>query len=118
MTSFWNGTVPSGPLAASSWWVKLNCRSESGTPRSDWKLNALTLAPMSIRPRPMVWARSAKIGPAEVSVRTGNPDADVPQTAPLDAALIGMFDALVPIASDTKLIRFAWPNEVPSKVRQ
>ena len=67
---------------------------------SDWNLNELTLAPTASgradRPAPLGEDR-----PADSRCAHGNPDAEVPQTAPLDAALIGILEALAPIASET-----------------
>ena len=45
----------------------------------------VTLAPTKKRPRPSVWVRSAKIGPAEIDVRTGTPPT-TENVAPLEVA--------------------------------
>jgi len=57
-----------------------------------------TFAPKKMRPRPNVPARSAKIGPAEVELRTGIQPTKV-NVAPLLVALIGVRATLLPIAS-------------------
>ena len=68
------------------------------TPRSVLNLNPLRFAPARILPLPSVCGRSAKIGPADVDVRTGTPPTNLKVSAPL-VDPIGMFDTLLLSAS-------------------
>src|SRR2546430_10238122 len=52
-----------------------------------------TFAPTNTRPRPRVWARSAKTGPAETDVRTGTPPSKRKVEPPL-VALTGRLATL------------------------
>jgi hypothetical protein len=61
------------PGGSVSWCVKLKSSELSGMPRSVLNRMLLTFAPISIRRRPSVCARSAKIGPLDTFVRTGAP---------------------------------------------
>jgi hypothetical protein len=77
-------------------WVKVNPRFLRSTPRSDVKLAPVRVMPARIRPRPIVCARSPKMGPAEVEVRTGTPPSKRKVEPPL-VALIGRLATLLPI---------------------
>src|SRR5437588_5207030 len=69
----------------------------SRTPRSEVKCMRFTFAPTNTRPRPRVWARSAKTGPGETDVRTGTPPSKRKVEPPL-VALTGRLATLPLIA--------------------
>ena len=100
-TSFSKLGFPS-PAGGTSSCVKLNCSWSTRTPRNRSKCICETLAPMKNRPLPSVWARSPKIGPAEVDVFTGSPPTNWNVT-PLDADVIGVLPTLAPIELAMKL---------------
>src|SRR6478672_3300942 len=52
-------------------------------PRSDERCELVRPTPTTVRPRPSVCPRSAKIGPADVDVRTGTPASKRNVTPPL-----------------------------------
>ena len=85
------------PAGGVSSWVKLNSMSSTRMPRNRWKRIWVMLAPTKKRPRPRVWARSPKIGPAEVEVFTGKPPTNWNVT-PLDAEVSGVLPTLAPMA--------------------
>ena len=71
--------------------------SFSDTPRSRRYVTCVTPNPMNHRPRPNVWERCPKIGPALVEVCTGTPPRNS-NVVPPDDELTGVFDTLDPIA--------------------
>src|SRR5205823_12133582 len=86
----------------------------------------VTFAATKKRPRPSVWARSPKIGPADVDVFTGNPptnwnvtplDDDVmgvlPMLAPM--ALLMKFRMLAPLAVSAGMKWLPWPVRAPAR---
>ena len=74
------------------------------TPRSVANRKPVRLIPASTRPRPSVCARSAKIGPADVDVRTGTPASNRNDSPPL-VEPIGIPAMLMPSASVMKEMR-------------
>ena len=93
MTSFSNAGTPylvqspakiaSQPAKSTSSCVKVSSMSFMLTPRSVANPNEVRLMPTSARPRPRVCERSAKMGPAEVEVRTGTPPTNWNDSLPL-----------------------------------
>jgi hypothetical protein len=77
-------------------WVKVKRRFSRSSPRSALKFTPVRLSATSTRPRPRVWARSPKIGPAEAEVRTGTPPSKLKVVPPL-VALTGTLETLLPI---------------------
>src|SRR5512133_629354 len=63
----------SQPAKSTFWCVKNSSMLLRSTPRSDDKCELVRPTPTTVRPFPNVCPRSAKIGPAEVDVRTGTP---------------------------------------------
>ena len=116
------------PAGGTSSCVKLNCSWSTRMPRRRSKCICDTFAPKKNRPRPSVWARSPKIGPADVEVFTGRPPTNWNVT-PLDAEVIGVFATLAPIELPMKLRMLAplavsagmkcspWPMRAPWRHR-
>ena len=61
-----------------------------------------------IRPEPRVWARSAKIGPGEIEVRTGVAPSKLKVSPPLEA-LTGRLATLLPMALLRNEMMVAFP---------
>src|SRR6185312_15858325 len=89
--------------------VKISSMSFIGTPRSVEKWNELRFTPTSARPWPSVWARSAKIGPADVDVFTGTPPSNRKVTPPDDAP-IGKLPTLVDSAPPMNPIKLPFAD--------
>ena len=76
--------------------VNTSRRSLSGTPRT-WLYEVCErFTPIAARPRPSVWARSAKIGPGDTVVATGTPFSKR-KVVPPPADVSGTFDAAPPM---------------------
>src|SRR6478609_9599464 len=91
-------TAASQPGKLTFWCVNVSWMSCMFTPRSVAKLKLVRLMPTSTRPLPRVAARSAKMAPADVDVRSGTPPSKRNVSLPL-VEPIGMALMLWPSAS-------------------
>src|SRR5712671_799612 len=97
----------SHPGKLTFWCVNVRPILCMSTPRSVANREPVRLMPASTRPPPSVCARSAKIGPADVDVRTGTPPSKRKVSPPLVDPL-GMLATLAPSASVMKAISEAF----------
>src|ERR1043165_8739546 len=74
-------------------------------PRSDDRCDDVRPTPTTVRPRPRVCPRSAKIGPQDVVVRTGTPPSNRNVSLPL-VDPVGALATLPPIAIVRKAMMF------------
>src|SRR5262249_59744099 len=99
-------TIWSQPGKSTLAWVKVNFVLLRSTPRKVLNCKPLRVTVASTRPRPSVWARSAKIGPVDVEVRTGTPPWKLKVDPPL-AAVTGRFATALPTELVRKLMTVA-----------